>query len=48
MPKYLEAKLAREADKLHLKGERRRAYIFATLRRIEKAKERKRAGKRDK
>jgi hypothetical protein len=38
MPKALHDELARQADKLGLKGERRDAYIYGTLNKIEKAK----------
>lgn len=34
MPKELERKLMREADGLHLTGERRNAYIYGTMRRL--------------
>lgn len=38
MPKALHDKLAREARRKGLKGERRDAYVYGTLARIEKAK----------
>lgn len=34
MPKYLEKKLQVEARKHHLKGKRRKAYVYGTLRKI--------------
>ncbi len=38
MPKKLHDKLAREATKKGLKGERKNAYIYGTLSKIEKRK----------
>ena len=38
MPKKIERKLMRQAAKLHLKGSRRGAYVYGTLRRIESRK----------
>ena len=43
MPKDLEMKLAREADRKGLTGRRKQAYIYATLQRVEQEKQRKRA-----
>ena len=34
MPKDLEEKLIKEAKKKHLNGERFRAYVYGTLRKI--------------
>jgi len=41
MPKALHRKLAREASSKGLTGERRNAYIYGTLAKIEKRKKRK-------
>jgi len=41
MPKALHRKLARQATKQGLRGERRDAYIYGTMNKIEKAKKRK-------
>jgi hypothetical protein len=38
MPKKVERKLLLRAEKLGLKGERKKAYVFGTMRRIEKAR----------
>lgn len=38
MPKALHDKLAREARKKALKGERRDAYVYGTLAKIERGK----------
>lgn len=43
MPKKEHAKLARQATKLGLTGDRRRAYIYGTLRKIEERRKRKRS-----
>lgn len=42
MPKKLEKKLAKSARKAGLKGKRRKAYIFGTMSKIEKARKAKR------
>jgi len=36
MPKKVHEKLKRQAEKKGLKGERKRAYIYAPLKKIEK------------
>ncbi len=36
MPKKLHERLEREADKKGLRGERRNAYIYGTLAKVEK------------
>jgi hypothetical protein len=36
MPKKLHKKLLLSAERLGLKGERKQAYVFGTMRRIEK------------
>jgi hypothetical protein len=41
MPVAVERRLKKQAEKLHLKGDRKRAYIFGTLKRIEKASDKK-------
>ena len=46
MPKKLERKLKRLAAKKGLKGERKNAYVFGTLQKIEKAKKAKRRRKK--
>jgi len=38
MPKALHKKLARQATKKGLKGKRRAAYIYSTMRKTEKGK----------
>lgn len=38
MPKAIEDKLKREAKKLHLNKKRTGAYVYGTLRKIEKKK----------
>lgn len=38
MPKKLKRKLKRKAEEKGLKGERKKAYIYGTLKRIEKNK----------
>jgi hypothetical protein len=45
MPKAEHDKLARQADKLGLTGDRRRAYIYGTMDKIAKARQRKAAGR---
>lgn len=40
MPKKIEEKLIKEAKKKGLKGKRRDAYIYGTLKKIEKKKKR--------
>ena len=42
MPKKLEKKLAKSARKAGLKGKRRKAYIYGTMSKIEKAQKAKR------
>ena len=46
MPKELHRQLARRAAKLGLKGDRRNAYIYGTLNRIEKQHRRSRRRRR--
>lgn len=41
MPEEIEKKLKEEADKLGLTGDRRKAYIYGTLNKIEDNKENK-------
>ena len=41
MPKELHKKLEREAEKKHLKGERKDAYVYGTLNKIEHKKKHK-------
>lgn len=41
MPKALEKKLSKSARKAGLKGERKAAYVYGTMSRIEKARKRK-------
>ena len=41
MPKVIHKKLEASADKLKLKGKRKKAYIFGTLARIKARKKRK-------
>lgn len=41
MPKELHDKLEREARKKHLTGERKDAYVYGTLSKIEKHKKKK-------
>ena len=36
MPRKLELKLFKEASKKHLKGARKKAYVYGTLNRIKK------------
>ena len=38
MPKKVEAKLEKQAKKLGLSGERKDAYVYGTMRKIEKPK----------
>lgn len=38
MPKKLHKALARQASKKGLKGERRNAYVYGTLKKVEKKK----------
>jgi hypothetical protein len=38
MPKALHDKLARRATKMGLKGERKNAYVYGTMNKVEKAK----------
>lgn len=38
MPKKVEAKLKREATKKGLKGEKKNAYVYGTLNKIDKTK----------
>lgn len=45
MPKALHDKLAREARRKGLKGERRDAYVYGTLARIEKGAKKVKSGK---
>lgn len=46
MPKKLEAKLKREATKAGLKGDRKNAYVYGTLRKTGwKPKKEKKGGK---
>lgn len=45
MPKALELKLKREATKKGLSGDRKDAYVYGTLNKIEKAKTQKQKGK---
>lgn len=42
MPKKAEAALKREAAKKHLTGDRKAAYVYGTLQKIEKARKAKR------
>lgn len=44
MPKALHDKLAREASQKGLTGKRRNAYIYGTLRSVEKKKGKKKKG----
>ena len=39
MPKKVHDRLEREADKKGLKGERKAAYVYGTLNRLEKKKD---------
>lgn len=39
MPKKLEEKLKRSAEKLGLKGDRKNAYVFGTMQKIKSAKQ---------
>lgn len=41
MPKELHRKLAQQARKQGLKGERKNAYVYGTMSKIEKARARK-------
>lgn len=41
MPKKVKKKLMLSAERLGLKGERKQAYVFGTLQKIEKAEKRK-------
>lgn len=41
MPKELEEELMRLARKKHLTGERKNAYVYGTLKKIEKKKDEK-------
>lgn len=41
MPKKLHEALKKAAQKAGLKGERKQAYIYGTMQKIEKAKKRK-------
>ena len=41
MPKKLHDRLAREAAKKGLKGDRKKAYIYGTMNKIEKVKKAK-------
>lgn len=41
MPKKLHAALEKRAKKLKLKGDRKNAYIYGTMAKIEKAKKKK-------
>lgn len=45
MPKRLEQLLRREAEKKHLRGERKNAYVYGTIRKVEKAKAQKKGKK---
>lgn len=45
MPAALERRLRRGARRHHLKGERRRAYVYGTLARVKAARRRKRTRK---
>jgi len=38
MPKKLHDKLERQAAKLGLKGDRKKAYVYGTMKKIEKKK----------
>jgi hypothetical protein len=42
MPRKLHAKLAKQAKKQGLTGERKEAYIYGTMQKVEKAKKKKR------
>ncbi len=41
MPKKLHNRLARQAAKKGLKGERKDAYVYGTMKKVEKAKGKK-------
>ena len=41
MPRIVERRLAREADRKGLTGDRRKAYIYGTMSRIEQGKKKK-------
>lgn len=41
MPKKTKKKLMLSAERLGLKGERKQAYVYGTLQKIEKAEKRK-------
>ncbi len=45
MPKALHDKLVRQANKQGLKGERKNAYVFGTLARIMKGKQKEKKSK---
>lgn len=42
MPRKLHAKLARQATKQGLTGERKDAYVYGTMKKVEKDKKKKR------
>jgi len=46
MPKALHRQLMRGARRLGLTGDRRRAYVYGTLDKIEKQRKKKRNGKK--
>jgi len=41
MPKELHARLEKQARKMGLMGDRKNAYVYPTLRKVEKRKKRK-------
>lgn len=42
MPRKLHAKLTKQAQRQGLTGERKDAYVYGTMKKVEKAKKRKR------
>lgn len=41
MPKKIEKALVKQANKLHLTGDRKNAYVYGTINKIEKNKPKK-------